>query len=48
MGAVYDFANDMKQGSGKLNVINVNGETDAAKITATLSAKAVANEHAHH
>ncbi len=32
MGAVYDFRNEMKQGQGKLNVINVNGETDPAKI----------------
>lgn len=48
VGAVYDFANDMKQGAGKLNVINVNGETDAAKIAAALSAKAAASEHAHH
>jgi carbonic anhydrase len=32
VGAVYDFNNDMKNGAGKLNVINVNGETDAAKI----------------
>jgi hypothetical protein len=32
MGAVYDFRNEMKQGQGKLNVVNVNGETDPAKI----------------
>ncbi|MFA5824333.1 MAG: carbonic anhydrase [Gallionellaceae bacterium] len=50
IGAVYDFADDMKQGAGKLNVINVNGETDTAKIAAALSAKPAAakNEHAHH
>ncbi|MFA6014958.1 MAG: carbonic anhydrase [Gallionellaceae bacterium] len=49
VGGVYDFANDMKQGSGKLNVINVNGETDAAKIAAVLSAKpAAAAHHEHH
>ncbi len=50
VGAVYDFADDMKQGAGKLNIINVNGDTDAAKIAAALSAKPVAvaeNEHAH-
>lgn len=32
VGAVYDFRNDMKQGQGRLNIINVNGETDSAKI----------------
>jgi len=31
-GAVYDFRNEMKLGQGKLNIINVNGETDPAKI----------------
>jgi len=32
VGAVYDFADDMKKGAGKLNIININGETDPAKI----------------
>jgi len=32
MGAVYDFRNDYKQGNGRLVVVNVNGETDSAKI----------------
>ena len=32
VGAVYDFSDDMKQGAGKLNLINMNGETDAAKL----------------
>lgn len=32
VGAVYDFANDMRKGVGKLNVININGETDPAKL----------------
>lgn len=32
MGAVYDFRNEMKQGQGKLNIVNVNGETDPARI----------------
>ena len=32
MGAVYDFKNEMKQGQGKLNIVNVNGETDPAKV----------------
>ncbi len=36
VGAVYDFTNELKQGQGKLDIINVNGETDAAKI-ATLA-----------
>lgn len=43
VGAVYDFADDMKQGSGKLNVIDVNGESDPAKIGAAL-----AGSHGHH
>lgn len=34
MGAVYDFRNEMKQGQGKLNIVNVNGETDPARIAA--------------
>lgn len=32
MGAVYDFRNEMRQGQGKLNIINVNGETDPGRI----------------
>jgi len=32
VGAVYDFANDLKQGYGKLTIINVNGDTSADKI----------------
>lgn len=32
VGAVYDFADDMKKGSGKLNIININGENDPAKL----------------
>lgn len=32
VGAVYDFNNEMRQGLGKLNIINVNGETNPAKI----------------
>jgi hypothetical protein len=32
VGAVYDFRNEMAQGQGKLVVVNVNGETDPAKI----------------
>ena len=37
VGAVYDFANDMNQGAGKLNIININGETNSAKIKDMLS-----------
>ena len=32
MGTVYDFRDDYQHGQGKLIVINLNGETDAAKI----------------
>lgn len=47
VGAVYDFADDMKQGAGNLNIINMNGETDPAKFRnlPNLAAKA---EHIHH
>jgi carbonic anhydrase len=49
VGGVYDFANDMKQGDGKFNVINVNGQTKASKIAAALSGKAPAKvDHEHH
>lgn len=48
VGAVYDFSDDMKQGAGKLNIINVNGEMDAAKIKTALSVKAAAKESSHH
>jgi len=34
IGAIYDFRNDLKQGYGKLQVINVNGETDSRRIAA--------------
>lgn len=37
VGAVYDFADDLKEGNGKLFVINVNGETDPAKVKAFLA-----------
>lgn len=32
IGAVMDFADDLHQGSGKLHIININGETDATKL----------------
>jgi carbonic anhydrase len=47
VGAVYDFRNEMKQGQGKLNIINVNGETDPAKI-ARLALLNEAPAHAAH
>lgn len=50
VGAVYDFADDMKQGAGKLNIININGETDPAKLSNMPAqvAKAEAHGHGHH
>jgi carbonic anhydrase len=36
LGAVYDFRNDLKQGHGKLLITNINGETDAAKVQASV------------
>lgn len=32
VGAVYDFKNEMGKGQGKLNIVNVNGETDPARL----------------
>lgn len=32
VGAIYDFRDDMKQGQGKLAIVNVNGETDPQKL----------------
>lgn len=32
IGAVMDFADDLHQGSGKLHLININGETSPAKL----------------
>lgn len=46
VGAVYDFADDMKLGAGNLNIINVNGETDPAKIR-DLSKSTKKMEHSH-
>jgi carbonic anhydrase len=37
VGAVYDFADDLKQGNGKLVVIDINGETDPVKVKAFLA-----------
>lgn len=47
VGAVYDFADDMKQGAGHLNIININGETDAAKMKMPAAAAPADHEHAH-
>lgn len=44
IGAVYDFADDMKQGAGKLNLINVNGQTDTVKMQTALVSKDIADE----
>lgn len=46
VGAVYDFADDMKQGAGNLNIINMNGETDPAKIR-NMPAPTAKAEHGH-
>lgn len=32
IGAVMDFADDLHQGAGKFHIININGETDPAKL----------------
>lgn len=45
VGAVYDFADDMKKGAGKLNIININGENDPAKLNNMPAAPA---HHEHH
>ena len=47
VGAVYDFSDDMKQGAGKLNIINANGETDTQKLKVALNAKQEADNHQH-
>ncbi|MBI5660441.1 MAG: carbonic anhydrase [Nitrosomonadales bacterium] len=48
VGAVYDFADDMKQGAGKLNVINVNGESDPTRLEQALSGKGADPHGSHH
>ena len=49
VGAVYDFSDDMKQGAGKLNIININGETDPAKLSSMPAPAAkAAHGHEHH
>jgi carbonic anhydrase len=39
VGAIYDFANEMHHGSGELLIINVNGETNSAKIKQIIDIK---------
>lgn len=44
VGAVYDFSDEMKQGAGKLHMINMNGETDPDKLKTFKVAKATKPE----
>lgn len=48
VGAVYDFSDDMKQGAGKLNLINMNGETDTAKLKNFKPVSVKASGHEDH
>lgn len=48
VGAVYDFSDDMKQGAGKLNLINMNGETNPAKMQNSKVSGAKHAEHGDH
>ena len=49
VGAVYDFADDMKQGAGNLNIININGETDPAKLrNMPVPSEKAEHGHDHH
>lgn len=49
VGAVYDFSDDMKLGAGNLNIINMNGETDPAKLrNMPAAAKKAEHGHDHH
>jgi carbonic anhydrase len=47
IGAVYDFADDMKLGAGKLNIINVNGKTDGKEIKLQLEPHDISDEMGH-
>lgn len=40
VGAVYDFRNDLLQGAGKLVIVNVNGNSEPARMTAFVAAVA--------
>lgn len=44
VGAIYDFRNEMKLGQGRVNIINVNGETDVRRI-ASMALLKEAPEH---
>lgn len=46
-GAVYDFANDMKQGAGNLSIVNINGETDPAKMPGAQTGAGGKSGHKH-
>ncbi|MCL9683053.1 carbonic anhydrase [Legionella maioricensis] len=39
VGAVYDFANEMHKGAGELLIININGETNPAKLKKIINIK---------
>jgi carbonic anhydrase len=43
VGAVYDLRNEMKQGHGKLVVVNVNGQTESARVSGFVRATASAS-----
>ena len=47
VGAVYDFSDDMKQGAGNLNIINMNGETDPAKFRNMPAPPAIVERERH-
>jgi hypothetical protein len=38
VGGVYDFRNDLQQGAGKLVIVNVNGNSEPARMTAFVDA----------
>jgi carbonic anhydrase len=38
VGAVYDFRNDLLQGAGKLTIVNVNGNSEPARMSAFVEA----------
>jgi len=38
VGAVYDFRNDLLQGAGKLSIVNVNGNSEAERMTSFVDA----------
>jgi carbonic anhydrase len=44
VGAVYDFRNDLTQGAGKLSIVNVNGNSEAERMTAFVEAIAGKSE----